>query len=512
MHAAVERYFELLRTELQQLKGSGGLAAASVYDTAQVLRYAPSASARRVVGWLLQEQRADGGWGKLGVSPLARSVPTLAAVLALHEKGDSPEAQQAVGRGLEFLRQNAQNWAAAVPLPDDIPVAVELILPMLLDEAASAGMQLPQEPFQALRALGQKRLGLIARFKPGPGSTASHAWETWGGEPTLDWLDPLSSVGHSPSATAYWMHKRKASHPEDEKSFRAIRAYLDSCSVSTSTGIPGVSPTCWPIDRWEQLWALLSLFETGLLRDSRLQDIVIPHLDDVQKALKPEGIGLSDHFICDGDDTAAALCVLVGTGRQVDVGMLERFLREGQFITYPQELQPSLTTTTHGMLALALLGRDVSASVRLVEQHQRSDGRWLVDKWNCSWLYATSQSMIALGTSRADSPALARGMEALIGFQREDGSWGATEMSTCTETAFGVRALFHLRHLPIFHEGARRALQRAARWMAAHVDAPAHERGETYWIDKEPFATPRLDRVYELSSLIALALAGFLDD
>lgn len=639
--AEVARYLELLLTEVKALGAGGGLAAASIYDTAQVLRYAPDPDRQRrlnVIEWLLQQQQVTApqgegkGWGKRGVSPLAQSVPTMAALLALHEHtADCPEdlrkkVQEAVKLGVEFMRQNAQAWAAAIPLPDDIPVAIELILPRLLDDAP-LDWDLPRQSFKTLRELGEKRLGLIARFKPGPESTPAHAWEAWGGDPEMRWLMSVGNrvtdgvthgiterftVGHSPSATAFWLKKKREEFKKlhgDDSNFEAsdfikkIRNYLADCTASTQTEVPGTYPTCYPINRWEQLWGLLSLYETGLQllcsyadeyqsnqrkpvgtgsdHDARnahvhgydrlkriftsrfaselaqywdaihaLKDAVKSHLEDVDKALNPkEGMGLSDHFICDGDDTAAALSVLLATQSGGELEKLKacaealrvRFERGGgQFTTYPHELQPSLTTTAHWVLVLKLLEKDVSASVKLVAAQQEDEGSsweglWLVDKWHCSWLYATSQSMIALElavpphdekgavpTAANDGElleftdgVLLKAVPRLIARQNRDGSWGEP-VATCTETAFGARSLLSLRGRPRFEKffekdgEATRALENATRWLAGRLEVGSGPYwGDTYWIDKEPFATPRLDRLYVLSSLIMLKFAGY---
>jgi halimadienyl-diphosphate synthase len=503
MSNAVGRYFELLRKELSEVERDGGSVTPSVYDTAQVLRNAPPADARPVVHWLIQQQSEEGAWGT-EISPLAQTTPTLAAVLALSETSDTHESREAVRRGLAFLERNAQAWAAAVPLPDDIPTGAELILPYLLDQAAASGLHLPREPFRLLREVGNKRRAIISRMKIAPGSTPAHSWEPWGTEPELELLDAYHSVGHSPAATAVWLRKRKTAFSDAPEVLRPIEQYLEAAARAAGTGIQGVVPTCWPINRWEQVWALLALFETDLLNDARLEDLVRPQLDSVEAGLRPEGMGLSDHFICDGDDTAAAFVVLKSAGRPVNAKLMAPFQREGQFITYPYELQPSVTTTVHGALTLALLGEDVSASLRLVEKEQASDGRWKVDKWHCSWLYPTSQALVLLSLVSAPEAAR-RGARALVDFQREDGGWGVGRASTFTETAFAARALYRLRSQPFFDADMKRALQRAGRWMAACVEEP-RRLGEAYWAAKMPFATPRLDRIYEYSALIALEL------
>src|SRR5688572_18185367 len=88
---------------LDEAGGAGGSLSPSVYDTAQLLRYDPPADARPLQEWLLGQQRDDGGWGAPEV-PLARDVPTLAAILALHKAQPASQPNRlAVWRGLRFL-------------------------------------------------------------------------------------------------------------------------------------------------------------------------------------------------------------------------------------------------------------------------------------------------------------------------------------------------------------------------------------------------------------------------
>ena len=69
---------------IPQLGLGDGLMSASVYETAQLLRFYPFEETRgTVIQWLLAQQEDDGGWGEPS-TPLYRAVPTLAAVLALY--------------------------------------------------------------------------------------------------------------------------------------------------------------------------------------------------------------------------------------------------------------------------------------------------------------------------------------------------------------------------------------------------------------------------------------------
>jgi hypothetical protein len=134
MPSTPEWFIAQLKTDIQSLGGQGGVLTPSVYDTAQVLRYAPPEDPRPAVGWLMSQQRPDGGWGSERM-PLARHIPTLAAVLALRGASDTPESRRAVEGGIEFFRHNAE-----------APVATELILPRLLEEAAAVDITLPHSP------------------------------------------------------------------------------------------------------------------------------------------------------------------------------------------------------------------------------------------------------------------------------------------------------------------------------------------------------------------------------
>jgi hypothetical protein len=503
MSPSAERLIGLLRAELAALGQQGGCLTPSVYDTAQLLRFLPPEDPRPVVDWLLQQQHADGGWGP-EVQPLARHVPTLAAVLALLGANDSPESHGAVERGVGFLRANAEAWAFEDSLPDDIPVAVELILPQLLDEASARGLELPQRPFRALRVLGEKRRALIARMKPRAGTAPVHAWEAWGVQPDLEVVDGVKSIGHSPAATALWLRKRREAFPGGSEELSGAEHYLRQAAEATGAGVPGVVPTVWPIYRFEQPWGLLALSTTGLLFHPALQDLIVPHLEDLQRALRPEGLGMSDAFIFDGDITSTTISLLASAGREVDGRTLERFQREGLFITYAHELQPSLTTTAHGVLALAKLGKDATQSTRFLLEKRGDNGVWMGDKWHGSWLYTTSQVMIALAQT-GEAAALRAATESLISFQHEDGGWGVSSTSTLSETAYAVHALYGSRVTPgASGVAVRRALQKAARWMAAQEDVP--HAVETYWIGKELYGPVRVDRAFVLSARLALEL------
>ena len=99
-----------LRQLIAELGSNGGEMSPSVYESAQVLRlYPQAADEEAVVCWLLAQQAPDGGWGGTGAL-MYREVPTLAAVLALHQSRHAGRTARAVQRGLAFLQRRAHRW------------------------------------------------------------------------------------------------------------------------------------------------------------------------------------------------------------------------------------------------------------------------------------------------------------------------------------------------------------------------------------------------------------------
>src|SRR5262249_46866957 len=82
MNTITQRLIGNLRALVSELGKAGGTLTPSIYDTAHVLRHCPPEDVRPGLEWLLAQQQADGGWGPPAI-PLARHVPTLAAILTL---------------------------------------------------------------------------------------------------------------------------------------------------------------------------------------------------------------------------------------------------------------------------------------------------------------------------------------------------------------------------------------------------------------------------------------------
>jgi hypothetical protein len=489
---------DMLLTDLRLLIGDlgtdGGLIGPSIYDTAQVIRLAPPATgACQTLNWLVEQQQPDGGWGDPTI-PRARDVPTLAAILALHTYATTPQERQVVRAGLTFLRQHMRIWEG--PLPDDLPVGIELLLPRLLEDAAAAGLSVPKEPYAALIALERRRRRMLATMPVRAGAPPAHVWEAWGVEPDPNLIDESGGVGHSPAATAAWL--RASSGRADLAEARtAAHRYLRDAAAATSVGIPGVVPTVWPISRFEQSNALYALLVGGLLDHPGLCDIVDQHVQDLTQALRSCGLGMSDFFIPDGDDTAEALAVLQATGHPIDLATMQRFAHNDHFCAYHGELQPAISVTAHAAHLLHVCGQPSDAAQQYLVDRQLPDGRWSGDKWSGSWLYTTCQAVVALaGTGHYST--LERARHALVAYQHADGGWGA-HGSNAEETAYGILALRTFLHTNLGDPTIHRSLEHAGRWMLRDY-RPFNAPLRPCWLGKELYRPLRLARIIELAA------------
>jgi len=218
--------------------------------------------------------------------------------------------------------------------------------------------------------------------------------------------------------------------------------------------------------------------------------------------MRPAGVGISDHFIVDGDTTSTAIATLIAAGYQVDSRVIYRFLEGNCFITYANELNSSLSTTAHATLALARAGDDATRFAQYLESKQSPDGRWVGDKWHSSWLYATAEVIVAIAhTNRLG--AIPAAVEALLRHQRADGGWGSAGRSTQIETAYAALALHALRSRGVCAGQAAPAIARAAAWLADNYGRLSL-RGDHFWIGKELYCPYRVDHVFVLSALLAL--------
>lgn len=473
----------------------GGLIGPSIYDTAQVLRLAPPAQSAAGLGWLMAQQQPDGGWGDPAV-PLARTASTMAAILAIaHHRGAQ---DRAIAPALRYLAQQAPIWDRA--LPEDLPAGVELLVPHLADQMAACGLT-PPSRYAELRALGAHRHALIARVGARAGTTIAHSWEAWGHEPGADLIDDAGSMGHSPAATAAWL---RASAGRDELSLLQIAAqrYLEDSSAATGVGIAGVVPTAWPISRFEQCFALYMLCVAGLHRHPVLAGPIVGQLRRASAAMGPRGIGYSDWFAPDGDDTAALCAALAAAGLPARLDTLAHFADGDHYCAWQGELQPATSVTSHALHALRSADQPHHQPLDYLLRRQQPDGRWLGDKWNRSWVYTTTQALIALAGAPAGD-AIERGVSALLAGQHPSGAWGWPAPSG-EETAYATLALRALLDAGGLALDAVAALGQGEAWLTA-ASRPRDGADVACWLAKEPYRPERLARICEIAAeLVAI--------
>lgn len=505
-----------LRALIRDLGQNGGLMSPSVYDTAQALRLYPTPNEDHVwpaVNWLVSQQHADGGWGNPAM-PLSRAVPTLAAILALRHHCQRRSTFDGLLEAKRFLRRQLEYWEK--PLPDNLPVGMELLLPYMLKEAyreehaddadgipIRLRLDIPLAPYRELIALGDHKRALIQQKKPRAGTAPVYSWEAWASHADPGLIDGSGGIGHSPAATAAWLFA--ANHnPSLHHEIAGAERYLRQASLATSESAPCIMPTAWPIPRFEQSFSLYALVTAGILDFPSIQDVLKPQIADLQQALKPKGIGFSDDFMPDGDDTAAAVAVLIAAGYPVDLEILRQFERDQCFVAYHGELQPSISLTARAVHALDLAGVDISRWWKIFIDAQKLDGSWSGDKWNTSWLYTTCHVLIALKNSPYKT-AMKEAVAALQVHQHPDGGWGIIQRSTTVETAYAVLALQNLRAAGLLDNDDIRMLQRGYNWLCSHY-RPFRMKEYQCWLNKEIYCPQRIDRAYELSAMLAVTL------
>jgi hypothetical protein len=275
----------------------------------------------------------------------------------------------------------------------------------------------------------------------------------------------------------------------------AAHRYLQQAALATGVEIAGVVPTAWPITRFEQSNALYALLVGGLLDHPGLQDVIQPQIRALAVALRPDGLGFSDAFTPDGDDTAEAMAVLRAVGYPIDLATLRRFAHNDHFCAYPGELQPALSVTAHAVHVLRMCGQESTRAQEHMIASQLPDGRWCSDKWNGSWLYTTSQVLVALDGNRYPE-AMRRAAHALLAYQHPDGGWGA-HGSNAEETAYGLLAIRMLLRDGAVDPALRQAFERAESWMVGNYCAFKRSM-HPCWQAKEIYRPLRLARMIEL--------------
>ncbi|WP_319462186.1 prenyltransferase/squalene oxidase repeat-containing protein [Micromonospora sp. RTP1Z1] len=436
-------------------RNPSGETSASVYETARLVGLAPWLPGHDVrIVWLLDRQRADGGWGGPEGYALVPSLSATDALLTVLSRGGGPglaaELVRAADRGLRFVAGRLGDPAA--PALPDLP-ATDLIVPALLEsidgwlngpEGPPAGLEAwrdrPRLPLPA--GLDSGRLdrvrSLLGAGRPVPEKLA-HALEVAGDRARrAAGVSPTGpgTIGASPAATAAWI-----GHPDDPGG--SASDYL------RDVGRRGPVPCASPIAVFERAWVLSILTRAGV-------PMTVPAalVGELRAAVGPVGAATGPGLPADADTTSVTLYALARLGVPVDPSSLRSYDTGAHFCTWRGEDGASVTTNAHVLDALghhlthggpAVHPRVAATADRVAAwlvARQQADGRWS-DRWHASSYYATYCAMLALGDhvqSAGARTAVGRATDWLLDTQRPDGSWGRWA-GTAEETAYAVLAL-----------------------------------------------------------------------
>lgn len=475
----------------------GGRISPSIYDTAQSLRLYPQKNtALDIVEWLVAQQEADGGWGDPTV-PLSRDMPTLAAILALHDYTEDCRVRKAINAGLTFLQNQTDHWVEEDV--DSLPMAAEVIIPYLIDIAAEQGFAISKKPYTYIyQAQIQKKQLLQAKpFRPG--SPATYSWEAFDRDAYSIQPDYSGGIGHSPAATAAWLQQAEQ-HADLADQCELARHYLTNAALATGTGIPGVVPTAWPITGFELSYGSYILLATSLLHLSELQHLVKPLIDELWIVFqRGHGVSFGEYFAPEADDTGLAMSVLCANGREVDLAAVLQFQHGDHFCMFRHELNPSVIVNAHVLYGLAHAGERSLPTEEFLRSRQQDDGHWLADKVHSSWLYTTLEVAIVLN-HLGYTAEMQRVVHALVKHQKPNGGWGQGNHGTRLETSYALITLAIIRQSDLLTEEGKRALQRGYQWLQASESQTQID--ERLWIGKELYASYRVDQLYTLCAML----------
>lgn len=456
-----------LREEVRKLlqKIGPGQMMNTAYDTAWIARLGEIGEpiGELALEWLRENQLPDGSWG--AEEPLYyhdRVICTLAAMNALARRGRVQDrkrlrrAEAALNQFIEKLEDD----------PAGETIGFEMIVPTLLNEAKILGAVHHKEA-KIIEQLSPKRSAKLALLPNGMVNrfvTVAFSAEMAGPDgvqilDTENLQESNGSVGHSPSATSYYV---RYVNSKDKKALE----YLHRIAPS------GMAPNVAPFDVFEQAWVLWNLALANVL-DEELLILCESPLSFLENSWHPKtGIGFAAGYTPkDSDVTSLVYSVLDALKCQVDISAVLHYEKPYYFRCYQLESNPSISANIHvlGALRQANLSKEhqsVQKVFRFLEGVQTHSTYWF-DKWHASPYYATSHAIIAC--SGYNDKLIKDAINWILSTQNKDGSWGYY-LPTAEETAYCIQALAISRQ-----HGVRipeNTLEQGANWLRAHIKPP----------------------------------------
>jgi hypothetical protein len=384
------------------------------------------------IQWLLENQYPDGSWGSQAVNCHDRILSTLSAVMALKEI-DERRYKNQIQKGETYIWENIKKLAReSLKL-----VGSELLLPSLMEQAESMGLDLPYHVTVYRREYHKKLEKIDESLWYSPLTTLSHSLEFLGDRVDANQLEdtplPYGCVGNSPAATAFLLKHKKNT-----------RAFIFLKEIIRST-CDGSVMTVHPIEIFEYGWTLYNLMLAGMYFE-RYTEIC----DFMHAYFTQAGVGMSVGYpVPDFDDTIMWCKILYEMGYPIDVNILDAYDTGEYYLTYTSELDPSVGTNIHVLDFVKSCGviahreEIIEKLLHYLRKEMHAGGYW-IDKWHISPYYATSHAVFALCDT---DPFLAeKAVSWIMKSQHENGLWGENG-GTLEETACAVQALlcYHQR-------------------------------------------------------------------
>jgi halimadienyl-diphosphate synthase len=396
-----------------------------------------------LIDWLIEHQWLDGSWGGPVRYYHDRILCTLAAIIALKERGKGKETAEPIERGERYIWHNLHRLRHD---PFEL-VGFELILPTLLIDALDLGLDVPKHTCGYGR-IRQEKLGLIPpSMLYSPRVTTVHSLEFLGKEGDPEKMQEAlainGSLGNSPATTSYYLLR-------GGNTDRPL-TYLQNMLTRNQHVI-----YLYPCHTFELAWVMHSL---SFCNEPLTELVDTPVWETLKNNLNEQGIGLDPSFgIEDGDITSVTLRLLKLANYPVNPAILAQFedKKNHIFRTYEYERNASIGTNIHALEALGLFPRYPNREdsrdrvLAYLLAHRTFDTYW-VDKWHASPYYATAHVLVGLvKTAPSVLNECRRTVSWLVHTQREDGSWGFFDQGTAEETAYALIALLHTsRRFPI---------------------------------------------------------------
>ena len=458
---------ELLDTLLNSI--GPGMMPSTAYDTAWVARLdelEPRLS-DQALDWIITHQLPDGSWGAAApFNYYDRVISTLAAMIALARRGQQAQHAKRILLGVKALEDIISRRTKSLQTHSHgATIGFEMIIPTLLVEAEKLGI-IKQQGESILKHLSQLRAQKLSKIRGNliNRHTSMAFSAEMAGNDGLRMLDienlqeSNGSVGHSPSATAYFSLYVRPRDP------RALD-YLHK-TVKKDGGAPNVAS----FDAFEISWTLWNL---GLIPGFQVTPRITSLLDRLAGAWQPNrGIGFATEYsVKDSDMTSMVFDTLLQYGYPKDVESILGYEERDYFRCYPLEADPSISANIHVLGALRRAGykKDNPSIQKIIRflREKKGDHPFWVDKWQSSPFYTTAHAIMACSGYADD--LVQDSVNWLLSSQHANGAWG-TYFPTAEETAYVIQALWVWNQTSTRVQSA--VIRNGVEWLEQHSDGP----------------------------------------